>query len=174
MDLILCVAFAASFPYSDRACRTETGARRVWLKNASCTHAVPARAPPSLFFPHDQFIAVLDVRNHQKPRSSQAAPEALYKSAQFVLGISGRCRELRERNDPPVPLVQRREELPFRRRQLMPEPTLEDKREVLPIYARIGVHQVRGGDLCATAPAEAPPGQTCHEYLWSSIRYIKQ
>src|SRR5580704_18517948 len=81
------------------ASRTETGARRVWLKNAS-THAVPARAPPSLFFPHDQFIAVLDVRNHQKPRSSQAAPKALYKSAQFVLGISGRCRELRERNDP--------------------------------------------------------------------------
>ena len=57
---------------------TETGARRVWLKNASCTHAVRARAPPSLFFPHDQFIAV---RDHQKPRSSQAAPKVLYKSA---------------------------------------------------------------------------------------------
>ena len=155
------------------ASRTETGARRVWLKNASCTHAVRARAPPSLFFPHDQFIAVRDVRNHQKPRSSQAAPKALYKSAQFALGISGRCRELRERNDPPVPLVQRCEQSPFRRRQLTSLPTLEEKREVLPIYARIGVHQVRGGDLCATAPAEAPPGQTCHEYLWSSIRYVK-
>jgi hypothetical protein len=88
--------------------------------------------------------------------------------------ISGRCRELRERNDPPVPLVQRREQSPLRRRQLTSLPTLEEKREVLPIYARIGVHQVRGGDLCATAPAEAPPGQTSHEYLWSSIRYIKQ
>jgi len=55
------------------------------------------------------FIAVRDVRNHQKPGSSQAAPETLYKSAQFALGISGRCRELRERYDPPVPLVQRRE-----------------------------------------------------------------
>ena len=91
------------------ASRTETGARRVWLKNASCTHAVAARAPPSLFFPHGQFIAVRDVRNHQKPGSSQAAPETLYKSAQFALGISGRCHELRERYDPPVPLVQRRE-----------------------------------------------------------------
>jgi hypothetical protein len=136
--------------------------------------AVRARAPPSLFFPHDQFMAVRDVRNHQKPRSSQAPPKALYKSAQFALGISGRCRELRERNDPPVPLVQRREQSPFRRRQLTSLPILEEKREVLPIYARIGIHQVRGGDLCATAPAEAPPGQTCHEYLWSSIRYIKE
>jgi hypothetical protein len=145
------------------AARTETGARRVWLKNTSRIHAVPAHAPPSLFFPHDQFIAVRDVRNHQKPRSSQAAPEALYKSAQFALGISGRCRELRERDDPPMPLVQRREQSPFRRRQLTSLPTLEEKREVLPIYARIGVHQVRGGDLGATAPTEAPPGQTCHE-----------
>jgi hypothetical protein len=75
---------------------------------------------------------VRDVRNHQKPRSSQTAPKALYKSAQFVLGISGRCRELRERNDPPVPLVQRREQSPFRRRQLTSLPTLEEKREVLP------------------------------------------
>jgi hypothetical protein len=57
----------------------------------------------------DQFIAVRAVRAHQKPRSSQAALEALDVSAQPALGNSGRCRELRERNDPSVPLVQRRE-----------------------------------------------------------------
>jgi hypothetical protein len=89
------------------------------------------------------------MRAQQKPRSDQAAPEAGDLCAYFALSISGRCRELCRRNDPPVPLVQRREELPFRRRQLMPEPTLEDKREVLPIHPGINVHQIRGGDFCA-------------------------
>jgi hypothetical protein len=92
--------------------------------------------------------------------------------AHVALSNSGRCRELRERNDPPVPLVQRREELPFRRRQLMPSPTLEDKREVLPIYTGINVDQIRGGDLCAAASAEKPPRWTWHEHLWSSSRYF--
>ena len=57
----------------------------------------------------DQFIAVLAVHAHQKPRSSQAALETLDLSAQLALGNSGRCCELCERNDPSVPLVQRRE-----------------------------------------------------------------
>jgi hypothetical protein len=35
----------------------------------------------------------------------------------------------------------------------MPLPTLEDKREVLPIYARISIHQIRGRDLGTAAPA---------------------
>jgi hypothetical protein len=35
----------------------------------------------------------------------------------------------------------------------MPLPTLEDKREVLPIYARISVHQIRGRDLGTASPA---------------------
>jgi hypothetical protein len=47
----------------------------------------------------------------------------------------------------------------------MPPPTLEDKREVLPIYTGINVDQIRGGDLCAAASAETPPGWTWHEYL---------
>ena len=98
------------------------------------------------------------MREQQKPRSNQAAPEAVDLCAYPALSISGRCRELRNRNDSTVPLVQRREELPFRRRQLMPPPTLEDKREVLPIYTGINVDQIRGGDLCAAASAEAPPG----------------
>jgi hypothetical protein len=100
------------------------------------------------------------MRAQQKPRSDQAAPEAGDLCAYFALSISGRCRELCRRNDPPVPLVQRREELPFRRRQLMPEPTLEDKREVLPIHPGINVHQIRVGDFCAAASAETPPGWT--------------
>src|SRR5258707_15551222 len=112
------------------------------------------------------------MREQQKPRSDQAAPEAVDMRAYVALSNSGRCRELRERNDPPVPLVQRREELPFRRRQLMPAPTLNDKREVLPIYTGINVHQIRGGDLCAAASAETPPGWTCHEHLWSARGYF--
>jgi hypothetical protein len=85
--------------------------------------------------------------------------------AYFALSISGRCRELCRWNDPPVPLVQRREELPFRRRQLMPEPTLKDKREVLLIHRgsmsiRFAVaisapqrrqKRLRGGPICASA-----------------------
>ncbi len=110
----------------------------------------------------DQFIAVLAVHAHQKPRSSQAALETLDLSAQPVLGNSGRCCELCERNDSSVPLVQRREQLPFRRRQLALPPVLEDKREVTPIYIRIYVHQISGGDLCAAASAEPPPGRTRH------------
>jgi hypothetical protein len=105
------------------------------------------------------------VRQHEKPRSNEAAPEALDKCAYIPLGVPGRCRELRERNDPPVPLVQRRKEPPFCRRQLMPPPTLKDKREMLPIYARISVHQIGGGDLSAAASAETPPGLTWHEHV---------
>lgn len=98
------------------------------------------------------------MREQQEPRSKQTAPEAVDLCAYLALSISGRCCELRDWNDPPVPVVKRREELPFRRRQLMPPPTLEDKREVLPIYTGINVDQIRGGDLCAAASAEAPPG----------------
>jgi hypothetical protein len=112
------------------------------------------------------------MREQQKPRSNQAAPEAVDVCAHVARSHSDRCRELRERNDPPVPLVQRREELPFRRRQLMQAPTLNDKREVLPIYTGINVHQIRGGDFCAAASAETPPGRTWHEHLWSSNGYF--
>jgi len=76
------------------------------------------------------------------------------KAVKVALGISGRCRKLRQRNDPPVPLVQRCKEPPFCRRQLLPPPALEDKREVLPIYTRISIHQIRGCYLGATASAE--------------------
>jgi hypothetical protein len=93
------------------------------------------------------------VRQHAKPRSNQAAPEAVNNSAQLVLRILGCCREFRQRNYSPVPLVQRRKNLPFRWRQPMPLPTLEDKREVVPIYARISIHQIRGRDLGTAAPA---------------------
>jgi hypothetical protein len=47
----------------------------------------------------------------------------------------------------------------------MPPPTLEDKREVLPIYTGINVDQIRGGDLCAATSAETLPGWTWHEHL---------
>jgi hypothetical protein len=93
------------------------------------------------------------VRQYAKPRSNQVAPEALNNSAQLVLRILGCCCEFRQRNYSPVPLVQRRKNLPFHRRQPMPLPTLEDKREVLPIYARISIHQIRGRDLGTAAPA---------------------
>ena len=93
------------------------------------------------------------VRQYAKPRSNQAAPEALNNSAQLVPKILGCCCEFRQRNYSPVPLVQRRKNLPFHRRQPMPLPTLEDKREVLPIYARISIHQIRGRDLGTAAPA---------------------
>ena len=109
------------------------------------------------------------VRKQQKPRLSQASSEPKDKPAQFALGMPGRCRELREWNNPSVPLVQRREQKPFRQRQLTPPLTLEDKREVLPIYTRINVHQIRNCDLCAAASAEAPLGPTGHEDLCSSI-----
>jgi hypothetical protein len=92
------------------------------------------------------------VRQHVKPRSNQAAPEAVNNSAQLVLRILGCCREFRQRNYSPVPLVQRRKNLPFRWRQPMPLPTLEDKREVVPIYARISIHKIRGRDLGTAAP----------------------
>ena len=39
----------------------------------------------------------------------------------------------------------------------MPLPTLEDKREVVPIYARISIHQIRGRDLGTAAPATNVP-----------------
>jgi hypothetical protein len=81
------------------------------------------------------------------------------------LGIAGRCRKLRDWNDPPVPLIQCRKQSPFRRRQLTSLSALKENREVLAIYPGINVHQVRSGDLCATASAEAPLGQTCHKYL---------
>lgn len=112
------------------------------------------------------------MRDQQKPRSNQAAPEAVDLCAYVALSNSGRCRELRERNDPPVPLVQRREELPLRRPQLMPPPTVEDEREVFPIYTGINVDQIRGGDLCAAASAETPPGWTWHEHLSLSNGYF--
>jgi hypothetical protein len=41
----------------------------------------------------------------------------------------------------------------------MPPAILEDKREVLPIYARISIHQIRGGDLGAARGAKARPQQ---------------
>jgi hypothetical protein len=99
------------------------------------------------------------VRQHQKSRSNQAAPEAINNSVQLALSISGRCRELCQRNDPPVPLVERRKESPFCWRQLMPPAILEDKREVFPIYVRISIHQIRGGDLGAARGAKARPQQ---------------
>jgi hypothetical protein len=105
------------------------------------------------------------MREQQKPRSNQAAAEAVDLRAYLALSISGRCREFREWNDAPVPLIQRREELPFRRRQLMLPPTLEDKREVLPIDTGINVDQIRGGDLCAAASTETPPAWAWHEHL---------
>jgi hypothetical protein len=102
------------------------------------------------------------VRQHAKPRSNQAAPEAVNNSGQVVLRILGCCREFRQRNYSPVPLVQRRKSLPFGRRQPMPPPTLEDNREVLPIYARISIHQIRGRDLGAAAPAVTSRKSTSH------------
>jgi hypothetical protein len=45
------------------------------------------------------------VRQQRKPRSSQAAPEAVNSSAQLVLIISGFHREFRQGNYSPVPLV---------------------------------------------------------------------
>jgi hypothetical protein len=56
------------------------------------------------------------VRQYAKPRSNQAAPEALNNSAQLVLRILGCCCEFRQPNYSPVPLVQRRKNLPFHRR----------------------------------------------------------
>jgi hypothetical protein len=109
------------------------------------------------------------VRKQQKPRLNQASPEPKGEPAQFALGIPGRCRELGEWNNPSVPLIQRREQNPFCQRQLTLSLTLEDKREVLPIYTRISIHQIRCGDLSAASSAEAPPGLTGHEDPRSSI-----
>jgi hypothetical protein len=60
-------------------------------------------------------------------------PKAVNNPAQLALWIARCCREFRWRNYSRVPLVQRRKDLPFLWCQPMPPPTLEDKREVLPI-----------------------------------------
>jgi hypothetical protein len=62
-----------------------------------------------------------------------------------------------------VPLVQRRKEPPFCRRQLLAPPALKDKREVLAIHTRIGIHQIRSRYLSAAASTEARPGPASHE-----------
>jgi len=133
------------------------------------------REPPRLsssFSPQRQFIAVRTVRKQQKPRSGQIVPESLDKPTQLAFIISGGSRKFGERNNPPVPLIQRGEEPPFSRRQLVPPPTLEDEREVLAIHARISIHQISGRDLRTTASAEAAPRRSSHEPLWSSIPYL--
>jgi integrase len=126
----------------------------------------------SFFCSQHQLIPVRAVRKQQKPRSSQIAPEPLDKPAQLALIISGGSHKFGERNNPPVPLIQRGEEPPFCRRQLIPPPTLEDEREVLPIYARIRIHQISGRDLRTTASAEAAPKRSSHEPLWWSSPYL--
>jgi hypothetical protein len=91
---------------------------------------------------------------------NQTAPEAANNSPQLALRISGCCRQFHQRNYSPVPLVQRRKDPPFRRRQPIPPPTLEHKREVLPIYTGINIHQIRCEDLGTAAPAETSPRST--------------
>jgi hypothetical protein len=94
------------------------------------------------------------VRQHRKTRSNQAAPKARNNSAQLALNILGCCLKLRQRNYSPVPLVQRRKDQPFHRRQPIPPPILENNREVLPIYTGISIHQIRDGDLGTAPPAK--------------------
>src|SRR5262249_7424978 len=138
--------------------------------NLAADPAEGLRAPPwlsSSFCPQRQFIAVRAGRAQQKPRSGQIVPEALDKPTQLAFIISGGSRKFGERNNPPVPLIQRGEEPPFSRRQLMPPPTLEDEREVLAIHARISIHQISGRDLRTTASAAAAPRRSGHEPIWS-------
>jgi hypothetical protein len=103
------------------------------------------------------------VRHQPKPRLNEPVSEATDKPVKVALGISGRCREFRQRNDPSVPLVQRRKEPPFCRRQLLAPRAPKDKREVLAIYTRIGIHQIGGRYLSAAASTEARPGPTSHK-----------
>jgi hypothetical protein len=103
-------------------------------------------------------VAVGAVRHDLEARAYEQVAQPVDLLAHAARRHPGGFCDFGSGDDSPVTLVQRGTEPPFRRRSLAPAPVDEHERKVRTIDSRIEIHQIRGGDLSATATAKI-----CHD-----------